>query len=36
MQERKDRKKRRVGKEKSALKLLCSLSCCFHSLAKGA
>lgn len=29
MQEREDRKKRRVGKEKNALKLLCSLSCCF-------
>lgn len=36
MQEREDRKKRRVGKEKNALKLLYSLSCCFLSLAEGA
>lgn len=35
MQEREDRKKRGVGKEKNALKLLCSLSCCFLSLAEG-
>lgn len=29
MREREDRKKHRVGKEENALKLLCSLSCCF-------
>lgn len=34
MQEREDRKKHRIGK-KNALKLLCSLSCCFFLLAKG-
>lgn len=34
MQEREDRNKHRIGK-KNALKLLCSLSCCFFLLAKG-
>lgn len=36
MQEREDRKKHRPGKEKNALKLLCSLSCCFLLLAESA
>lgn len=35
MQEREDRKKHSVGKGKNALKLLCSLSCCFLLLAEG-